>query len=171
MMSAFWPDHAFGPFYRAAEVAPVLIDRTSGTAIGDMTEVGGLAASFDGIDDQSGASSSAKTATLDAFVGKTLAVPAAIDHIVCYGANNQGFLVNDNGDATIELRAKQGVAPTLSSEGTLLGSITFTDTSVREVKTINSNDTTTLWDHVWIRILPATLVSTRNAELEIWAAG
>lgn len=53
---------------------------------------------------------------------------------------------------TIYLQAKNGSTPTIASEGTNLGTITYVDTGAPDVITINSNDISTEWDYVWIVI-------------------
>lgn len=114
-----------------AALVESLIDRTEGTNFGDMTAAGGIAAAFDGVTSQSGASTANKgTGTDFAFIGKTLADPAIFSRAVIHGSNSAGFL-NNNAEITITIYGHTGSAPTSEAEvlaGTALGSITFTDT-------------------------------------------
>ena len=136
------------------------IDRTLGTNIGDMTNAGGLAIAFDGDTNQSQATGAKKTSVSDsgeAYIGKTLASPTAIESVTVHGSNNHGWCSSGDPDVTIQLRGKQGAAPSNGTDGALLGSITFTDSSDESgARSINSSDTTTYWDHVFIRITRST---------------
>lgn len=87
-------------------------------------------------------------------LGKTLASATKISKAVVYGSNNEGFVgAGSNPSVTLTLYGKQGTAPSSLTNGTSLGSATFTDTSNESGgRTINSSDTTTSWDHVWIVI-------------------
>lgn len=130
-----------------------LIDRTTGTNIGDLTENGGLAAIFDGTTSQNSADCGRKSSATFAYFGKTTAVPTAIESVVAYGSNNLGFINNINPSTTLDLYGKQGSAPANSTDGTLLGTTSFTDTADESAgRTVSSSDTATYWDHVWVRV-------------------
>lgn len=132
------------------------IDRTTGTNIGDMANSGGLAAAFDGTTSQAAAAcatlNSVNSAS-SAYVGKTTAVPTAIESATVHGSNDAGYLSVDNPTITLTLFGKQGSAPANSGDGTSLGSINFTDTNDESAgRAITSSDTATYWDHVWVRV-------------------
>lgn len=136
-------------------VSEVLVDRTTGTAIGDMTSNGGLAASFDGTTSQALASCSRVAGfPTNGYVGKTWSTAKTFARATVYGSNNQGFLDTDNRSCTITIRGKNGAAPTDPTDGTSLGSITFNDTSNESAgRSITSIDTTTAYDHWFAQIL------------------
>lgn len=145
-----------------------LIDRTAGTNIGDMT-TGGLALAFDGVTNANGANSSRKQSGGNAYIGKTLAAPTAIDYVIVYGANDHGYVVNNNPDIVINLRGKNGAAPSGTSDGDLIGTTgTFTDTATTNPKTIDCIDKNTAYDHVFVEIVNDTSSNTRMAEVEIY---
>jgi len=136
-----------------------IIDRTTGTNIGDMTANGGLAAAFDGDTTQGGTTTANKTSVSSAgsaYVGKTTAAPTAVESVTVHGTDNQGYVASVNPSTTLTLFGKQGSAPANSGDGTSLGSTTFTDTANESTgRTINSSDTATYWDHVWVRLTHA----------------
>jgi hypothetical protein len=69
---------------------------TIGTAIGDLTGSGGLAAAKDGTTNQAQAASATKAATADAYVGGNFsAAPKRFHSATVYGSNNSGFVASD----------------------------------------------------------------------------
>jgi len=155
------------PFWKRSRGDATLIDRTAGTNIGNMTSQAGLAAVFDGITDQNGTSSAAAASGDNGWAGKTLAAPTAIDRVVIYGANDQGYVNGNNPSVEIRLYGKNGAAPSSSTDGTLLGTITFTDTATTDPRTITSTDNLTAYDHVFVSII-WTSNAKRLAEMEIY---
>ena len=146
---------------------------TGGTNIGDMTANGGLEGAFDGITDQVGTSCAGKTTGTFAYVGKTLAAPTRIYKSISYGSNNTGYVGSINPSTTATLYGKAGVAPANSTDGTSLGSVSFTDTAneASNPREIESSDKETQWDHVWVRISHTGASNTmRVAEVEIFEA-
>jgi hypothetical protein len=147
-----------------------LIDRTTGSTITNADARPG--AGFDGTTSQTDAQATfrnnagAGLSTL--YYGKTTAVPTAIESVRVYGTSNLGFCFNSNPSITITLYGKQGTAPSSGTNGTSLGSTTFTDTNNESGgRTINSSDTATYWDHVWVNITQATNANMMIAELEM----
>lgn len=126
---------------------PTLIDTSSLVKIGDMTSGGGLAGAISHTD---GGTTGYKPATI-AWAGVTLSAPAPIQNVEVTSATNGFDASGLTTTITLQLYGKQGTAPANGTNGTLLGSITFTDVNATTTKTINSNDTTTEWDHVWVR--------------------
>ena len=131
----------------------VLIDRTLGTNIGDLSSNGGLAAAFDGNTNQAAAACAVNNSSGLGHVGKTLAAPAVFSNIVVHGSNNEGYINAPAVNAVLTLRGKQGVAPADRTDGTLLASsgaiLHQADESAE--RTLQSSDTTTAWDHVWVQ--------------------
>lgn len=146
--------------------------RTVGTAIGNLTGGGGFAAVFDGAKGGAYAPDTGAWApsVVNGYAGRTFPGGRRVWKATTYGSNNVGYQNSVNVSITINLRGKVGSAPSGSANGTLLGSITFTDSnSDTAARNIISNDNTTLFDHVWCEI-----VSTDNSgnvcltELEIY---
>jgi hypothetical protein len=128
-----------------------VIDRTAGTNIGNMTDGGGLAAAFDGNTSVADDGNAKSTTANDGYCGKTLASASTISKAEIYSSSNLGH--DTTGGATtitITLYGKQGSAPGSATDGTSLGSDSFSDTV--GMRTINSSDAATLWDHVWVRV-------------------
>ena len=137
--------------------------------IGNMTGNGGLAAAFDGVISKAGAvacqlASAVNAASLDSYVGKNYTVPGAqaISSVTIYPTTNFPIALVDVApflDVVINLRAK-ATAPAGPSDGTLLGSKSFTDrgsppftlTQLTSAVSIASNDQVTTWNYVWIEI-------------------
>lgn len=149
-----------------------LIPRTLGTNIGNMTSAGGLAAGFDGTNSQAATASAEMAASSNAaYIGKTFAVGKPIDRAIVYGSSDQGFIGSGvNQSTTINLYCKTTAgAPASSTDGTLIGTITFTDTSDesdgREVK---STTQTTVCLHGWAEITTSGSNSKLMAELVIY---
>lgn len=159
----------FPMFCPNKSLTPTLFDRTTGTNIGDMTGNGGLAASFDGNTNQTRAACSHK-ANAEGYVGKTMPVARPIHRVVVYSSNDRGFQHDAEAGAesySLQLYGKSGAAPASSTNGTLLGSATGADVDTTITATINSNDTVTTFDHVWVRNIPVS-GDTQIAELEIY---
>jgi len=127
-----------------------LIDRTTGTNIGNMTLGGGLAAVFDGTTNQTAAAGAGISAS-PGYVGKTHAAGKAISKIIVHGSNNVGYVnTGTTTSVTITLYAKNGV-PASATDGTSLGSITFNQSATNESagRTITSSDQVTTYTNYW----------------------
>lgn len=132
----------------------ILIDRTAGTNIGDMTGDGGLAAAFDGDTTQDETACAGGPSGNDCYIGKTLASAKRFGKAVIYGSNDQGFMRLTNPSITINIRGKQGAVPIGRADGTVIGTATFTDTSDESAgRTITSTDGVTFWDHIWAEVI------------------
>lgn len=130
-----------------------LIDRTTGTNIGNMTLQGGLAAVFDGVTNQV-AAAVAGTSGVAGYVGKQFGAGKALSRVVVNGSNNVGYVnTGTTTSVTITLYGKNG-APANGSDGTSLGSITFNQNAVDESagRQITSTDTVTTYTHFWVFI-------------------
>lgn len=128
---------------------------TGGTALGDLTGDGGLTAAFDGTTAQNLSASATKASTAEGYVGKTLAAPTAIYGAIVYGSDDNGYVPSANPDVTLELYGQTGDAPISSTDGTLIGTLAaFTDSADESgnPRTVLSDDTTTLYDYVWVRV-------------------
>lgn len=152
----------------------VLIDRTAGTNIGDMTGGAGLAAAFDGQTSEIDADccrSAAASDPISVYAGKTLAASKVFGQAILYGSNGNGFINNENVSCTLNIRGKNGTPPSSPTDGTIVGTITFTDTSdERAGRTINSADLANRWDHLFVQVSanPSTSRVANLAELVLY---
>jgi len=152
-----------------------IISRAAGTAFGDMTSGGGLAAAFDGVFSKASATSAFKVITVGAggsrpgsggggainpgdvftlgsYIGKNFTgSPQQIAQAVIYPTSDlgvgEGSFSESSLSVTLNLRAKQ-TAPSGQSDGTILGTVTTLNT-VSPI-TIISSDLVTAWNYVWI---------------------
>lgn len=86
-------------------------------------------APFDGTTSQvDTAAGKANTSQATIWIGLTWLTAKTISKVTVYGSNNEGYVVGSNPSTTISLYAKTGTAPSSGTDGTLLNSITFTDT-------------------------------------------
>jgi hypothetical protein len=128
-----------------------LVDRTLGTNIGNATSNGGLAASFDGTTNQGFSVSSVAVGAIG-WVGKTHSAAKVCKKVLVYGSNDAGYS-SANASCTITLYGKNGGAPSTSTDGTSIGSITFTDTSNESAsREIVSTDQVTSFTHWWVEV-------------------
>lgn len=126
------------------------VDFTGQTNIGDMTGGAGIDTLFDDDTTETLATSATKASATTAYAGRSLPSAIAIGGCDVYGSDDQGFVDGATPAVTISLYAKNGV-PANSTDGTLLGTLTFTDaTNAR--RTIQSKNTTTTFTHVWVKI-------------------
>lgn len=151
----------------AGGLTETLVDRTLGTNIGTFTGNGGLAAVFDGNTNQ-GYAVSGIVVGADGYVGKTHSAAKICSRVVCHGSNDAGYS-STNGSCTIQLYGKNSSAPSSGTDGTLLGSITFTDTSNESTgREIVSSDQSTAYTHWWIRVTStANLIVTELVMYEL----
>ena len=144
------------------------ISQGDGTAIGDMTSGGGLAAAFDGNTSQS-YTVTANSSGTTGYVGKTLSAPKAISKVDTYSTNNFGYTGGTSGSpVNISLYAKNGSVPANGTDGTLLGTVSRTESNALLTDTITSSDDTTLYDHVWIYLSQTGSTGCRIGEAEFY---
>jgi len=149
--------------------------RTVGTAIGNMTGSGGLAAAYDNTTNQALAACSTLASATDAFNGRNFsAAPKRVFQAIVFGSNNQGYVNASNPSVTLRLMAKNGSSPANPADGTEIGILTpFTDTANESAnpRTVISADQTTLWDYVWVRVTHDGAANTiAIAEVQIFEA-
>lgn len=152
-----------------ASATLVLIDRTAGTNIGNMTTSGGLAAAFDGNTNQTAGNSAEATSGANNWIGKTLASAKVFGRAEIYGASNQGIIKNSNPSATVNIRGKNGAAPSSGTDGTIIGTITFTDTTDGTMRTIDSTDLVNTWDHIFMQVTNNAPTNVAELVLYEWA--
>lgn len=125
----------------------ILIPLTGLTTFGDMTQGGGLAAIFDSNSWTAGR----KEATVG-YAGVVFNTLKNIDSVQLDSALNGFDASGLSTSITLELYAKESGTPSSGTDGTLLGSLSFTDTESVLTKTITSSNKSTLFNCAWIRI-------------------
>lgn len=144
----------------------VQIDRTTGTNIGNSTLNGGLAAAFDGVTNQ--AFGACAVANPFGYVGKTFVSGKVIDHFIVYGSNDFGYTTAGAVSVTITMYGKNG-APSSGTDGTAIGSISFTNTANESAgRTIASTDTSNSYTSVWVMINTSATNNSGCAELQMF---
>lgn len=138
-------------------ITGVQISQGTGTNFGDMTVTTGgsaLAHAFNGSTNSSNTSAARKSSATFAYLGKDYsASPKVIGRAVVWPANNTGFASGISPTVTLDLYGKTGTAPANSTDGTLLGTLNFTDVDSATSRQVeNAGDLNTAWDHVWVRI-------------------
>ncbi len=123
-----------------------LVDVSLCTPIGDLTSGGGLAAAVTYGD----SGTTGYATTTDGYAGWSLNTPQVILSCDVISASNGFDASGLTSSITLTLYGKQGSAPSSRTNGTVLGTTTFTDINAVTTKNISSSDTTTLWDHVWV---------------------
>lgn len=144
----------------------------TGTAIGDMTDGDGLEAAFNGTTSEAAADCAQKSSAQTSYIGKTFDTARPIHSVSIFGSNDAGYVSGDTPNITATLYGKNGDAPEDETDGTVLGFITFTDTSDEsDARQIVTTDRTKEWTHVWVTIeQDATAAQMNVAELQIYAA-
>lgn len=140
------------------------IDARSFPSFGDMTSGSALAAIFDG----NGATTGyAQTTT--GYAGLDLrASPHRIDKVRVMSPSNGYDASGLTTPITLTLYAKSGAQPSTSTDGVVLGALSFTDVNAAGYQEISSSDKLTQWDWIWVR--GSTGVWTVFAEVEFYAA-
>jgi hypothetical protein len=142
---------------------------SEGTEIGTSPSSGSLAALFDGVTNIAYASSVQFASATASYAGRTLADGRRITRAVVHGSNNQGFVNGSNPSVTLRLYGKTGSAPGSATDGTIIGTLTFTDTSNESGgRTITSTDTETSYDHVWVTVVTAASVTQSLGEVRLF---
>ena len=91
-------------------------------------------------------------ATYDAYVGQNYGSATAIASGTLWGSTDIG--IANNNPITVNLRAK-ATAPASASDGTLLGTLSTSNTSASI--SITSSDQVTTWNYVWFEIITTPL--------------
>lgn len=141
------------------------IAQGDGTAIGNMTLNGGLAAAFDGNTNQ-GYTATANASGNSGYVGKTLSSAKAITKVETHSTNNFGYTGGTSSSSVnITLYGKNGSAPASGTDGTFLGSVSRSESNTKLTDTVTSSDDSTTYDHVWVYISQAGATACRLAEV------
>lgn len=122
-----------------------LISQSGGTAIGDLTSFGGLAAAFDGTTSQVHTACAAGSS--QAWIGRTLAASSLISKIELWGSSNAG-LSADPQTYTIKLWGKSGSFVD-ESTGTVLATTSGVAPGTTTMITLTNPSDFTMFDHWW----------------------
>lgn len=87
---------------------------------------------------------------LTSYVGQHYTTAKALYQATVYPSTDLGLANNLGASIVLNLRGK-ATAPSSSSDGTLLGSVTTTN--ITTALTIPSNDLTTTWNYVWVELV------------------
>lgn len=158
----------FGPVVESETALPpaALISYALGTALGDMTGNGGLAAASDGDAAQAAADCAAKASAVSGWVGRTHT--SKLSYVTVVPSTDDGFADGAAVNMTLQLYGKTGAAPSDETDGVLLGAVgPFAD--VTTAVDIGSNDADTEWDHRWVRLIAASARALRVGEMKAYA--
>jgi hypothetical protein len=135
----------------------------TGSTFGDMTANGGLAASFDGTTSSDSSVCAFKATATSSYCGKAFSAAQKIARVDTYGSNNAGYL-GVNQSTTITIYGKSS-SPANATDGTVLGSTTFTDTNATQQKQI-ACDASTAYQYVWATISTTPATNLYFAEIK-----
>ncbi len=158
-----------GGYYRSL-VPSTQIPQGTGTAIGNLTLGGGLAAAFDGVTVQAEGASAENVASNPGYIGKDwgVGVTKTISKLIAYGATNGGFSRTSLATVTLKLLGHTEDNPGAAT--VLYTSTNFTDANGL-IKTYESGiDTTTAYRFHWVQIDrgAGTYTGTCAAEIEFF---
>lgn len=156
-----------------------------GTAIGDMTENGGLTAAMPGAFVQiasdnvttigtglTAAASAGKNAA-SGYIGKLWSTPRRVFRVTFYGSTDAGYATGADPNVTFDFYIKTTAgAPANDTDGTLVGTLTFADTSNESAtpRTIISNNQTSGAYAAWLRPSRASGTGLRVSAIQFEGA-
>jgi len=170
---------------------PSLIAQDTGTAIGDMTEVDGLAGAFDGnrFESYSNAAVAYNVGTTaGAYIGKNWGSSKKVTGFILYSPTQYGFVGSNGSSFTVRLYGSNS-NPSNSTDGTLLytsssvndnlistngerGSLRyFADTTMISEETVSNFTTDTSYSYHWVVLTPNTTESIHVGEIEFYEDG
>ena len=119
----------------------------TGSAFGDVAVGGGLAAAFDGTTSQTEAASARRTGATTGYIGKSFSSAQAITKVRLYAPSDYGFAGGTAVAWTATVYGKAS-APASGTDGTALGTLSWTTSTGYEVKDIVCSGTS--YQHVWV---------------------
>ncbi len=147
------------------------IAQATGTAIGNMTNGGALAAAFDSNEDQAqGATAQGSNGTLGT-IGKDYGAgfEKVIKQVTVISSTDQGFMSTANSSITIDV---YGTTDGTATGGTLIGTTgAFTDGSVKTTKVIDCSANTTAWRSFYTAISAVASNTPLMAEVKAYEPG
>lgn len=121
----------------------------TGSTFGSLTQGGGLAAGFDGVNPQAyntGPGYDGLAVNANSYIGKSFASAQPIAKIIVYGTTSYGFCHNAGETVVLDMYARNGT-PANATDGTFLGTLSFTETMDASGKTVNASGGS--YNHVW----------------------
>lgn len=129
-----------------------MITQAEGTAIGDMTSAGGLAAAFDGDQTEANANCATNTGATVCYIGKDWdsGITRVISGFKAWGSSDQGFQNIDNANITITL---QGSSDNFNVVSVDLGSsVAIADSAGLEISVVSGLTTSTAYRYHRLKI-------------------
>lgn len=149
-----------------SNVAPETLYTATGSTFGNMTGNGGLAALFDTNTSQDHVQGAYFLGTAG-YAGKAFSEAQNITQVKVYGTNNEGFVQSGNPSVTITIYGKAS-SPANATDGTSMGTVTFTDTATTNMQAIVTSGT---YQYVWAAISTASSSYIMAAEIEYFIGG
>lgn len=133
------------------------LDPSGETPFGSMTLNGGLAAAFDGDTSQISTDCARKGNATNAYIGLQFDTPKIFAGALIYGSSDAGFMGSDDVALTINIYGNN-TAPADSNDGTLLGTVTFDDTTDESAgrHVDPSAPSTTAYSYLWAELVRAS---------------
>lgn len=132
------------------------VAQATGTAFGNMTGLGGLAAAFDGNESQASTSSAVfynSYGNDNAYIGKTYSSGKVITGFYIVAPTNIPFYNTTAGsNIRVELYGKNSV-PANATDGTLLGALDYFLPQSGQTFTFTNSTNSTPYTNVWIRFM------------------
>jgi hypothetical protein len=124
------------------------ISQATGTTFAGSNIISDPENVFDG----STATTAGAANSVDSYIGKTYSSPTVITKVVVQSGASQGF-IDTNATVSIEVYGKQGsTVPASATDGTLLATDVFTDSSSSLVTRTITISSQVGWTHVWVRV-------------------
>lgn len=139
-------------FFASTARTKTLLNTTGLTRFGNLTGGTGLNGLFDGVTSTAFNVGPFRNSAGSGYGGVTFTSAQPINEAQITGSSDRDFGTS-NVSMTAYLYGKSGSAPASGTDGTSLGSTTWTDGGTQTTKTITSSDTTTSYDHMWVYIL------------------
>jgi hypothetical protein len=153
------------------DLVETLVDRTTGTNIGDATAGGGLTAVFDGTTSQTyGASGGRDGPNSTTYAGKDWSALSAkiVSKAITYGSSDHGYAGGGaSPTVTLTLYGKNG-APSSGTDGTSLATTNFSDVNNTNSKTLTVVAPSTAYTHAWVYVSYTGSDGVRIAEVEFY---
>ena len=160
-----------GAFTRAATTPQAVrtqILQSAGTAIGDMTAGGGLAAAFDGVNPQAYAACSQEHSSATQYIGKNWGSTKTITGFKAWASSDNGYCSLSGRTMTVTLIGHTSDSP---GDGTALGSIgPTTDANNLLMQKLSGITTTTAYQYHWLKFVQSAGSSASVAEVQFYEA-
>jgi len=136
------------PNYYTNSTSQTQIAQGTGTAIGDMTEYGGLAAAFDSNTSQASGAGALKTGGASAGVGKTWGSAKTVTGFKTWGASDDGYYSASSPTITATLKGSNSGFSL--GGGTTLGSASITDAPSANIIKLTGITSSSAYTSHWI---------------------